>query len=71
MNDILIFALGFICGVLAGMSRSKSVVEDNSLKDRIKELEDKIKYYKDLCSWHVEEKRKLQEIKDKFERECG
>jgi hypothetical protein len=58
MNDILIFAFGITLGVIIG--RSKTIVEDESLKSKIEELEKSIEYYKDLCKWHVEEKERLK-----------
>ena len=42
----------------------KQILENEQLKKEVH-------YYKDLCKWHVEEKRKLQDARDKFERECG
>ena len=70
MNDIMWFFLGGLFGFLISHKKNSSIV-DEVLQDRVKDLEEKVKYYKDLCKWHVEEKRKAQEIRDKFERESG
>jgi hypothetical protein len=69
MNDILIFGFGALLGFL--LTRGKTVVKDDTLELKVQELQESVAYYKDLCKWHVEEKAKLQELKDKFERECG
>jgi len=39
-------------------------VEQQRIYDeRIKELESKIQYYKELCKWHVEQKQNAKDTK--------
>jgi hypothetical protein len=71
MSDIIIFLLSFGIGFLIGRHGNPSPMINESLQNKIDILENDVKYYKDLCKWHVEEKRKAQEIRDKFERESG
>jgi len=69
MSDI-IFAL--IIGVIFGyISKKGNPTLNIELYNQVEKLKEDVAYYKDLCKWHVEQKQKLQEIKNKFERECG
>ena len=66
-----------ICAVIIGMVFGYLLKKDNQppaveiLTNQVEYYEKELKYYKDLCKWHLEEKVKLQRIKDEFERECG
>ena len=73
MEYIIVFIIAFAFGYGWSVNQHISSVPNKELKDEdtIASLRKEIDYYKDLCKWHVEQKQKLQEIKDKFERECG
>ena len=71
MNDLLAFFLGVILGFFIQYKKTPQLPALDILSNQVQELEKQLAYYKDLCKWHVEEKRKLQELKDKFESECG
>ena len=58
MTELLYALLGAI--LMFFMCRGKVVTNDDSLKDENEQLKKEIKYYKDLCLWHVEEKEKLK-----------
>ena len=58
MNELLYALLGAI--LMFFICRGKVVTNDDSLKDENEQLKKEIKYYKDLCLWHVEEKEKLK-----------
>jgi hypothetical protein len=62
-------ALGMLFGYLLKKEQQPPIVE--ILQNQVEKLEEDVAYYKDLCKWHVEEKIKLQKIKDQFESECG
>jgi len=55
MTDILIAIIfGIITGYCA-RPRDKDYVEQQRIYDeRIKQLQDEIHYYKNLCKWHAE-----------------
>ena len=55
---MLLFAM--ILGYIIGSGNCKQPLTNEALEERIDELEKQIKYYKDLCLWHVEEKEKLR-----------
>jgi len=73
MEYIVVFIIAFIFGYNWCVNQHISSVPDKELKDEdtIAGLRKEIEYYKCLCKWHVEEKAKLQRIKDQFESECG
>ena len=71
MSDILWFFFGFLLGIFVGANKKEKLPIVEILSNQVQELERQLAYYKDLCKWHVEEKRKAQEIRDKFERESG
>jgi hypothetical protein len=71
MNDYISFFLGALLGFLLSYRKKVDPPIIEILRNQVQILEEKVAYYKNLCHWHVEEKAKLQEIKDKFERECG
>ena len=58
MTELLYALLGAI--LMFFICRGKVVTNDDSLKDENEQLKKEIKYYKDLCLWHVEEKEKLK-----------
>ena len=64
MTDIFIAILfGIITGYCA-RPRDKDYVEQQRIYDeRVKELESKIQYYKELCKWHVEQKQNAKDTK--------
>jgi len=64
MTDIFIAIIfGIITGYCA-RPRDKDYVEQQRIYDeRVKELEDKIQYYKQLCKWHVEQKQNAKDTK--------
>jgi hypothetical protein len=70
---VVIFIIAFIIGYSLAITQHISSVPDKELKDEdtIAGLRKEIEYYKKLCLWHVEEKAKLQRIKEQFESECG
>jgi len=61
--------IGMIFGYLLRKEKEPPIVE--LLQNQVEQYEKDLVYYKNLCKWHVEEKEKLQRIKDQFERECG
>jgi hypothetical protein len=62
----------FIIGAIFGyISKTGNPTLNVELYSQVEKLKEEIAYYKDLCKWHVEEKAKLQRIKDQFESECG
>ena len=71
MNDVLVILFGGLLGYIIGRMGQKPTTNDETLQNQIDILQDDVKYYKDLCKWHVEQKRKELEMRDKFERECG
>jgi hypothetical protein len=75
MNDVLAFLFGISLGYLIIYFRLKDKKNDpyaiEILSNQVTHLEEELKYYKNLCHWHVEEKRKLQEIKYNYEKDCG
>ena len=56
---MVLFAM--ILGYIIGSGNCKQPLTNEALEERIDELEKQIKYYKDLCLWHVEEKEKLKQ----------
>jgi hypothetical protein len=54
-------ALAFFIGSIVGLvmrPKDKNLQEQKDIYEaRYKEYEDKIKYYKDLCKWHVEQRK--------------
>ena len=63
MIDLLggvMFLFAMILGYIIGSGNCKESLTDEELEARVVELEKQIKYYKDLCLWHVEEKEKLK-----------
>ena len=53
----LAFMIGFLIGLVM-KPKDKDVQEQYALYDRqIKAQEETIAYYKDLCKWHVSQKR--------------
>jgi hypothetical protein len=58
MTEIaLTFFIGFIVGLVM-RPKDKNLQEQKDIYEaRYKEYEDKIKYYKDLCKWHVEQRK--------------
>jgi hypothetical protein len=54
-------ALAFFIGFLVGLvmrPKDKDIQEQTDTYNRkCQEYEDKIKYYKDLCHWHVEQRK--------------
>ena len=63
MIDVVYFFLGMILSLIFNFTRNSD--NDNNkevlLKDENEQLKKEIKYYKDLCLWHVEEKEKLKQ----------
>ena len=57
MTDIaLSFFIGFLIGLVM-RPKDKNLKEQQEIYEaRYKEYEASIKYYKDLCKWHVEQK---------------
>jgi len=55
-------ALSFFIGFLVGLvmrPKNKDIKEQTDIYNRkYQEYETEIKYYKDLCKWHVEQKEK-------------
>lgn len=64
MIDIaLAFFIGFIVGLVM-RPKDKDLQEQQTIYEaRYKEYEEKISYYKDLCKWHVEQ-RKVNDQKE-------
>ena len=58
MTEIaLSFFIGFLIGLIM-RPKDKDIKEQIDLyNQKYQEYEDKIKYYKDLCKWHVERKQ--------------
>ena len=60
------FGIGFIIGLMIGLvlkPKDKDLVEQQAIYDkRIAQYEIDIAYYKELCHWHVEQ-RKTNESK--------
>jgi len=69
--------IDLLCAVVVGMILGYFIKSEQKppmieiLTNQIEKLEENVAYYKDLCKWHVEEKEKLQKIKDQYESECG
>ena len=61
--------IGMIFGYLLRKEKEPPIVE--ILQNQVEQYEKDLVYYKDLCKWHVEEKAKLQSVREQFERECG
>ena len=61
MIDLLGGVMFLILGYIIGLRNCKQPLTNEALEERIDELEKQIKYYKDLCLWHVEEKEKLKQ----------
>lgn len=61
--------VGMILGYLLKNEQQPPIVE--ILTNQVEKLEEDVAYYKNLCKWHVEEKERLQRIKDQYESECG
>ena len=55
-------ALAFFIGFLVGLvmrKKDQDVVNDTMERnEKYRKYEEEIKYYKDLCHWHVEQKEK-------------
>ena len=62
MSDIMWFFLGAFLGFLIHRSQKPSNTVE-LLESQVQQLNTDLHYYKDLCKWHVEEKRKIQEKK--------
>ena len=62
-------ALGMLFGYLLKKEQQPLIVD--ILQNQVEQLEKDVDYYRGLCNWHLEEKIKLQRIKDQFESECG
>ena len=63
------FIVGLFFGIVIGWENKKCPIPANDTE--VEKLREQIAYYKGLCLWHVEEKEKLQKIKEQYERECG
>lgn len=69
MIDLLFaLAIGMIFGYFLKKEKEPPVVE--TLQNQVEFYEKELDYYKNLCKWHVEEKEKLQKVKDQYESEC-
>jgi hypothetical protein len=55
--EVLTYLAVLLIGYLAGRGTKQ---EPPPVDNQVAELEKKIKYYKELCLWHVEEKEKLK-----------
>ena len=55
------FALGFMVGFVIGLyvkPKDKDLVEQQRIYDeKVKQFEQDITYYKNLCKWHAERKQ--------------
>jgi len=70
MIDLIIaFFVGIFLGYLLKMERQSPSVE--ILQNQLEYYEKDIAYYKSLCKWHAERNKHIEEVKEKFERECG
>jgi hypothetical protein len=56
--EVLTYLAVLLIGYLAG--RGTKQEPPPAIDNQVAELEKKIKYYKELCLWHVEEKEKLK-----------
>jgi len=65
MTEIsLSFFIGFLIGLVM-RPKDKDVQEDYALYNRqIKAHEETIQYYKDLCKWHVEQRKNYGQTKN-------
>jgi hypothetical protein len=57
--DIVFGFVGFVLGWFIGHTNRQPVNTDTT--DQRNEYEEKIKYYKDLCKWHVDQIDQLKE----------
>ena len=55
-------ALSFFIGFLIGLvmrPKDQDVIADTMMRnEKYRKYEEEIKYYKDLCKWHVEQRNK-------------
>ena len=58
MIEVLTYLAVLLIGYLAG--RGSKQEPPPVIDNQVAELEKTIKYYKELCLWHVEEKEKLK-----------
>ena len=58
MIEVLTYLAVLLIGYLAG--RGSRAEPPPVIDNQVAELEKQIKYYKELCLWHVEEKEKLK-----------
>jgi len=65
MTEIaLMFMIGFLVGLVM-RPKNKDLQEQIKIYNRTyQKYEKEIKYYKELCSWHVEQKRKTDDQKE-------
>ena len=61
MIEVLTYLAVLLIGYLAGRdTKQEPPPAIDIMSNQVAELEKKIKYYKELCLWHVEEKEKLK-----------
>ena len=61
MIEVLTYLVVLLIGYLAGRgTKQEPPPAIDIMSNQVAELEKKIKYYKELCLWHVEEKEKLK-----------
>jgi len=61
MIEVLTYLAVLLIGYLAGRgTRKEPPPAIEIMSNQVAELEKRIKYYKELCLWHVEEKEKLK-----------
>ena len=58
MTEVLIYIVVAVVSFFAG--RGSKTEPPPPIDNKVAELEKEIKYYKELCLWHVEEKEKLK-----------
>ena len=65
---ICALVIGMIIGYCLKKEQKPPIVD--ILTIQVEYYEKELDYYKNLCKWHVEEKEKLQRVKDQYESEC-